>query len=115
MASGKAQRRLRAQLVAALETHLARGGRPRPPLAGQPIWQAFAALSDLRQWGEATPQPIQPSEVEAWARLSRCFLPPHHVELIFAMDAAWLKWQRTPEAERVVGPLTGATFDAMMG
>lgn len=113
--AGNAQARLRRQLVAALEAHLAQGGPPRPPVAGQPIWQAFAALSDLRQWGEATPQPIQPSEVEAWAKLARCYLPPHHAAMIFAMDAAWLRWQRTPEADRVAGPLTGAVFDAMLG
>lgn len=113
--SGAAIARLRAQLLAALRAHLAGGGKPRVPLAGVPIWQAFAALSAGRAWGEAGAQAILPGDLEAWARVMRAQIPPHHAELIFALDAAWLEWVRTPEAERVVGELTGAAFDAVLG
>lgn len=113
---GAAIRRMGAQLVAALQDHLARGGVPRPPLAGVPIWQAFAALSDARTWGPGGPDPIQPAQVEAWARLMQIVLPPHHVRIIADMDGAWLEWVRKPEAERnAPPPLTAAAFDAMFG
>lgn len=109
-----ATRRLKAQLVVALRDHL-RGRRPAPPFAGVALWQAFAALSDARRWSDGMPDPLQASEVEAWARLTGAALPRHHVQIIAALDAAWLEWMRTPEAERVAGPMTGAVFDAMFG
>lgn len=111
---GAAVDRLRAQLVAALVSNL-HGGPPRPPFAGLRLWGVFVALSAARRWSDAGPDPILPTEAEAWARLNACHLPPHHWAIIAAMDAAWLTWARTPEAERVVGPLTGRAFDAMFG
>lgn len=111
---GHAIARLRRQMVAALVAHL-QGGHPRPPDAGRRLWQVFCALSDARGWSEAGPQPIRPSDVAAWASLHRAAIPPHHADILAAMDCAWLAWVRTPEAERVAGRLTGAAFDAMFG
>lgn len=111
---GAAIGRLRRQLVAALGANL-RGAVPCPPLAGLRLWGIFCALSDARRWGEAGPDPISPADLAAWVQLHRVCLPPHHVAIITAMDAAWLAWVRTPEADRVVGPLTGTAFDAMFG
>jgi hypothetical protein len=111
---GPAIVRLRRHLLAALTAHL-QGGPPRPPVAGVALWQAFCALSDGRQWRDGLPDAIQPSEVLAWARLHGRHIPPHHAGILAAMDAAWLAWAQTPEAERVAGPLTGAMFDAMLG
>lgn len=106
--------RLRGQLVAALVAHLA-GARPAPPMAGVTLWQIFGAVSAARRWGPNGPDPIQPTELAAWAELHRVHLPPHHARIIAAMDEAWLDHARTAEADRTAGPLTGEQFDAMFG
>lgn len=85
-----ALRRLQGQLVDALGAHLAAGGRPRPPEAGLPLWNAFLRLSRARTFGPAGPNPIGWAEIEAWARLVREPLEAHHVEILVAMDEAWL-------------------------
>lgn len=113
--SGAAIARLRRQMVAALESHLMQGEPPRPPLAGVMLWQSFIALSELRTFGEAGPDPIRPGDIEAWARLHGRHLPPHHVTIITALDLTWLKWARTPEKDRVVGVMTAERFDALFG
>lgn len=102
-------------MVAAVQAHVTTGARPRPPLAGVPLWVAFAALSESRGWREAWPEAIRPADLEAWARVHGWAMPPHHAAIILAMDAAWLAWARVPEADRVVGVMTGAQFDAMFG
>lgn len=109
---GAAIARLGRQLVAALVQHL-EGRPPRPPFAGVRLWIIFGAISAARRWGPNGPDPIQPTEMEAWARLHGVDLPPHHAAILAAMDAAWLRYVRTPEKDRVAGPLTGAAFDAM--
>lgn len=106
--------RLQRQLVAALVDHL-KGGKPRPPVAGVGLWLVFGALSNLRRWGPNGPDPIQPSEIAAWAEPRGMVLPAHHLDVLAAMDVAWLDHARTPEAERVAGVMTGAQFDAMFG
>ena len=112
---GDAIGRLRAQLVAALDSHLATGRPARPPLAGVILWQTFGALSQGRSYGDAGPGAISAAEIEAYGRLMQIELPPHHVAILRAMDAAWLKWARTPEKDRPAGELTGAAFDAVFG
>lgn len=112
---GDAIGRLRAQLVAALEHHLFTGRAARPPVAGVVLWEAFAALCAGRVYGDVGPGPISMGEVEAYTRLMRVELPPHHVQILRAMDAAWLKWARTPEKDRPAGEMTGAAFDAVFG
>lgn len=109
---GPAIDRLRRQMVAALADHLA-GLPPRPPFAGLGLWQVFAALSEARRWGPNGPDPIQPTEVAAWAGLHRVALPPHHLGILTAMDAAWLDHAR--QGDGVAGALTGERFDAMFG
>lgn len=111
---GPAIDRLRRQLVAALVDHL-NGRKALPPVAGVGLWQVFGALSALRRWGPNGPDPIQPSEVAAWAGSRGVVLPVHHLDILTAMDTAWLDHARTPEADRVSGVMTGAQFDAMFG
>lgn len=109
-----AARRLRDQLCAALRRHLA-GEPPAPPLAGVPLWQAFAVLSEGREWGHVTPQPIRPEAIEAWARLACVHLPPHHLAILQAMDRAWLAEAAKPAEKRPKAALTAEAFDAMFG
>lgn len=108
--------RLRGQLMETLRAHLVSGERPRVPDAGVPLWQAFAVLCDGRGVGAAGPEPLRPSEVEAWARLNGISLRPDHAAIIAAMDGIWLEWARKPEADRGgAAPLTGEAWDAMFG
>lgn len=111
---GAAIARLRRQLVAALVGHLG-GARPQPPFAGVGLWQVFGALSAARRWGPNGPDPIQPTEIAAWAALHGIVLPPRHLGILEAMDAAWLDHARQGEAGQVAGVMTGAVFDAAFG
>jgi hypothetical protein len=107
-------RRMAAQLLAALEAHCQTGGAPRVPVAGVPIWQAFAALCMRRQWHANGGQPLTLAEVQAQARLCGMVFAPHHVDLIFALDRAWLEAMANPRPADAV-PLTPDLFDAMLG
>ena len=98
-------------LVDALRDHLATGAAPSIPDAGKLIWQAFVALSRSRSYSSAGPNPINFQEIEAWCRLMRIPLGPHHVEMICALDQAWL---RADEKPRVKGNLTASVFDAVL-
>lgn len=111
---GAAMNRLKRQMVAAMLAHLD-GNPPRPPFAGLHLWQVFAALSEVRRWGPNGPDPIPPTEVEAWARGRGITLPAHHLRIIDALDAAWLDHARKAPGERVDGVMTGEVFDAMFG
>ena len=45
------------------------------------------------------PNPVQPSEVEAWCRLTGYRLSPWEVETLFAMDRAFLSRVNKPRKE----------------
>jgi len=77
------------QMCAALEAHL-NGGRAMPPEAGRLLWDAFRALSRTRSYHSAGPNPISYAEIRAWCELMQVPLQPQHVEIIMAMDAAWI-------------------------
>lgn len=76
------------------------------------VRRAFIALSRTRYYSGMGPNPISCLEIEAWCRLTRTPLAPHHVEIITAMDQEWLKGgaEKPPKAD-----LTPAVFDAAMG
>lgn len=111
--------RLREQLCAAVRRAVA-GEQITPPEAGFVLWQALVALSRARSYGSAGPEAIRFSEIEAWVRLMRVPLEPRHVDILTAMDAAWLDAcgakVATPAAPtRPSGPLSPAMFDAVFG
>lgn len=99
------------QMVTALQAHMA-SGNPRIPEAGRVLWQAFVALSRSRSYGGMGPNPISFGEMEAWCRLMRMPLEPHHVEIICALDQAWLRSEPPPKPR---GGLTPGAFDAVVG
>jgi len=117
--SAKRQARLCAALQAALD-----GGTPRPPLGDYPLWNAFAALSRRRGVGMAGANPITYAEIDAWCRLTRTPLEPHHLEIILALDAVWLDHAAkgravAPEGVKTLPPvsaqgLSPALFDVLM-
>ncbi len=118
--------RLQAQLCAALTRHLRDKGRPVVPDAGRGLWGIFTQLSGARGFHQYGPNPISFAEIEAWARLTRTPLQPHHVQIIKAMDAAFLehfaltKGERTPDGVKALPrgsgqALSPALFDAALG
>lgn len=120
--------RLETHLTAALRRHLA-GGKPVMPEAGVLLWNLFMEISASRTYHAAGPHPISFAEIEAYARLNRWPLQPHHVAIIRAMDDTWLehtyrKMQagnghdgHTFDSARYANahPITAAGFDAVFG
>lgn len=113
--------RLKAQLISALRAAL--GGKPTAiPEAGLWLWNAFAVLSATRSYHMAGPNPITFAEIEAWSRLTRTPLEPHHVEVLRELDETWLDHfakaasssSKTP-ARSSGQPITPAAFDAVFG
>lgn len=106
--------RLKRLLCAALEAHMA-GERPRPPEGSAVLWNAFLALSRARSVGPAGPNPIAFSEIEAWARLTRTPLEPHHVDILAAMDAVWIGRAYEGGTDKPKAPMSADAFDAFFG
>mgnify|MGYP000383299584 CR=1 FL=1 len=99
---------------------------PRLPAGSAILWRAFADLSRARAWSSLGPNPISFSEIEAWCRLNRTPFAPHHVEIIRAMDGAFLdhfassRNDDPPEGVKTIQrgsrhALSPALFDAVMG
>lgn len=123
----RAQTRLRDQLCNALRDHLRLKGRPRVPEAGRLLWSAFIEISAARGFYQFGPAPISFAEIEGWSRLTGTPLAPHHVEIIRAMDEAFVehfqnaaRGEKTPEGVETIQrgsgqALSPALFDAVMG
>ena len=82
------------------------------------------ALSRARSCGPVGPNPISFPEIEAWARLMRTPLEPHHVEVLVTMDGVFTEhaYRKSDVADGVkVLPrvsehgLTPALFDLAVG
>jgi len=97
-------------LCAALKRHLD-GKSGRPPAGAEIIWNAFARLSSRRGMGFSGPNPITFTEIEAFARLERLPLEPHHVRVIEAMDRTWLDHAAGPKPKPGI---SAAAFDGML-
>lgn len=118
---------LRDALVNALRWQIANPGAksgyddPRVPPAGLRVWGLFLALHAGRGGGFSGPMPIALSEIEAYARLSQEPMRPFEVEIVRAMDAAYLEAVAakrdgdTGRSDAVVSarPLSPALFDAL--
>lgn len=118
----RAIERLRDRLCAALQAHLA-GELLDLPEGGVVLWNAFAALSAARNWHPIGPNPFGFAEIEAWSRLMRQPLEPHHVAILRAMDDAWLEAKieelrqakAGPSRRKPAAPLTAEMFDHVFG
>ncbi|NDV52158.1 hypothetical protein [Salipiger sp. PrR003] len=115
--------RLAEKLCAALAAQL-EGESVRQPEGSSPIWNAFMGLSRARSCGPSGPNPISYPEIEAWSRLMRVPLDPHHVDAIVALDEVWMSkaYRRSsaPEGVKVLPQvssqkLTASTLDLALG
>lgn len=115
--------RSKARLVAALKDHLA--GKPlRIAEPDRLIWDIFARLCATRTYHAAGPNPISYAEIEAFCRIERLPLAPHHAALVRALDEAWVAHalarignvsttvDRSPAVSQPINP---AAFDAVFG
>ena len=112
------------QLCAAVKAHLT-GRKVPPPEAGVLLWNAFQRLSSTRTYHMAGPNPLQPSEIEAFCRTMRLPLEPRHVAILMEMDRAWLDQAYAGKAAEAKGvktlppvsqrSLSAALFDAVVG
>ena len=117
-------RKLSRQLCAAVVAAMG-GQKVLPPEAGRVLWNAFQRLSGSRTYNPAGPNPIQPSEIEAFCRITRLPLEPHHVAILMDMDGAWLekayaRQKPAPEGVKTLPPisaqpLSAALLDVVMG
>lgn len=122
--------KLEKHLISSLKRHLA-GGRPIVPEAGLLLWNLFMQISASRTYHAAGPHPLSHAEIEAYARLHRWPLRPHHIAIIRALDDAWLEHAyrkmgggkgglldpNTFDGHRYANaqPMTAAGFDAVFG
>ena len=116
---GIAMADLQKQLCEALARFLAGNQKPAIPEAGRLLWSIFVDLAKSRSYGANGPNPISFAEIEAFARLNRWPLQPHHVEIIRALDETWLKHgqptERRPGRLGPAQPMNVAAFDAVFG
>jgi hypothetical protein len=106
-------------LVSALRQRLA-GGDLDVPEPGIILWNIFIALGATRTYHSAGPNQISYTEIDAYCRLHRWPLEPHHVDIIVALDAAWLEHaqrelRRPSGMARLRGGATKANIDAVLG
>ena len=108
-----AKDRLQRQLCGAIRSEMS-GGTPDVPEAGRLIWGMFIDLSTARTWSAAGPNPIQWSEIDAWARLRRWPVRNRHINVLRAMDRTWLECARLDRTgrQRPVAEATPAALDA---
>lgn len=115
--------RLKRQLCAAVAASRP-GGNPDVPESGRELWNAFQRLSSARTYHAGGPNPIQISEVAAWCQIMRLPLEPRHVDILLAMDQAWLDRAyakaQVPEGVKALPPvskhaLNAGLLDAIMG
>ena len=114
-------RRLQKALCATLEAVL-EGKKPRLPDAGSEILDAFMALSRARTYHAHGPNPITWEAMAAWSQMMHRPLPPHHAEIVMALDDTWMQ----NAARKMAGgaatipvvsstPLSAGLFDALTG
>ncbi len=112
------------RLCEALKWQLANPGRtdgPEIPWAGKRIWSIFLDLNATRGSNGWGPNPISYSEIEAWSRLHREPVRQHELDILRAMDAAYLEYatqhaskgQQTPFQPSSSRPMSPALFDAV--
>ena len=121
---------MRADLLTALMVDIvgaaASGRKVKIPEAGRLVFDWFVELSNTRQVTPAGPAAITYAEIDAWSRLKRWPIEPRHVDLILAMDRAWLEAaaaaaQRTNRQDGPPLPtglepnMSTALFDAVFG
>lgn len=91
------------------------------PAGGLELLNIFIQIGDTRTYHDKGPHAVSLQEIEAWMRLHRYPLQPHHIAIIRALDEAWLRHaydemsrQQAEKPSRAnAQPVTAAIFDAV--
>ncbi|MGA1804446.1 phage tail assembly chaperone [Rhizobium sp. HT1-10] len=113
-------------LVETLKQQLATGARKvAVPAGGALVWRWFTDLHNARTYHAHGPNPISYQEIQAYAAATRWLLEPRHVEIIRAMDRAYLDHsylarQRDAPGVKTLPPISSQVmnvgmFDAIFG
>lgn len=112
-------------LVDALKNQLATGERAQLPAGGDLLWQWFKDLSSTRTAHAAGANPIAFTEIRAYFRLRGVDPSQRHLDILLAMDAAFLAHihhasMPLPDGVKAIPPiskrpLSAGLFDSMMG
>ena len=114
-------RTLKTQLVEALRKYMDTKRQPRVPEAGVLLWNIFMKLSATRTYHMAGATPISYTEIHSFSVLTGWPLQPHHVDIIRALDEAWLEHSYSEMTNKsngmhmTSGDLTPDAFDAIFG
>ncbi|MGE0524378.1 MAG: hypothetical protein AB7O60_15260 [Variibacter sp.] len=116
---------LRDRLVAVLQWQLANPGAvaghddPFVPPAGHRVWGIFLALNSARGSSGFGPLPIGLQDMEAYQRLARTPIRPFEIDIIQALDRAYLEAAAAKHGDKrqevSTRPLSPALFDAVFG
>jgi len=107
-----------------LKKHLALGGPITLPAGGELLWKWFSELSAARSYHASGPNPIAWGEIEAYARINRQAIGPHHAAVIILLDRTYLEHCHAGRGESGGKPaakpisttaMTAGLFDAMFG
>jgi hypothetical protein len=106
-----------AHLVAALEKAMATNAPIRVPPGSELYIKWFFDLAQTRTGGMAGPNPITYAEMEAYFRLHRWPVGAQHIDLMVALDQAWLAHVRAKQGRGQASgqKVSPATFDAVFG
>lgn len=95
------------------------------PAGGELLWRWFLDLNRTRTYHAAGPNPIQPSEIEAYARSTGWPIEPRHIVVLRAMEDVWMDHAHTRAARVPDGvkplppvsttPLSAGMVDALFG
>ncbi|QUS39067.1 hypothetical protein RPMA_09645 [Tardiphaga alba] len=114
------------RLCEVLRWHMAKPDRasdplaPDVPFAGERVWSIFLALNAARTGSGFGPNPITHPEIDAWSRLYREPVWPFELDIIRALDGAFLKasLQKSGQADAPevnLRPFSLDVFDAVFG
>lgn len=112
-------------MVAALKAHLETEDKPVIPPGGSLFWKWFMDLSRRRSYHASGPNAIDDAQILAYRSNHRIPMEPRHIDVLKAMDDAFLeavyaKRATAPEGAKTLPPiskraLSAGLFDAMMG
>lgn len=91
---------------------------PRPPAAGEHLFELFRELCVSRRPGYSGPLALEPTQIEAWVRLRGVRLQAWELTALLSMDIAYLA---AISASSSLGqeisevPMSTPLFDALFG
>jgi hypothetical protein len=109
-------------LCEALKLSLRTGKRPTLPAGGDLLWSWFLELHATRSYGPNGPNAISFVEIGAYLELLRIPAQPHHIQIVRAMDAAYMEHAfagkggaTSGTSKQLSSDLSPDSFDAIFG